>query len=267
MIKINLLDSVTERHAGAGATVERQIANPMSQLLVMVLAVGFLLIAVVAWDVISSQMAQTEAQQNLEEQKRVAVELEAVTKEMAELKQKTDNITTRIEAIKKLRDSQAGPSAVLEAMRERIASSPGVYLASVEQTGDQLTIRGDSPDESAVTQFGRSLEFSGGLFSNLNIETQRKEKPGQVATVSANGAEAPPKQEIVGFTIRCAYTPTKANTSLNSATTASNQDQQTTQPQQQASAPKTLPDSIREQLPKPKTDGSTIPTPPQVAKN
>lgn len=262
MIKINLLDSVTERHAGAGASVERKISNPMSQLLMMALAVGFLTIAVVAWDVISSQMAKSDAEQQLEEQKRVAKELEAVTKEMAELEQKTNNITARIDAIKRLRDTQAGPSAVLEAMRERIASAPGVYLASVEQTGDMLTIKGDSPDETAVTSFGRSLEFSGGLFSNLNIETQRKDKPNQPSV-----AEGAMKEQIVGFIIRCAYTPSKANASQNSATTAANTGQPNAQPQQQASAPKPLPDAVRDQLPKPKTDGSPIPTPPQVAKN
>ena len=267
MIKINLLDSVTERHAGAGAAVERKIASPVSQLLMLTLAVAFLLVTVVAWDVISTQMAKTEAQRQLDEQKQIAVELEAVTKEMADLKQKTDNITARIDAIKKLRDSQAGPSAVLEAMRERIAMVPGVYLASVEQTGEQLTIKGDSPDESAVTQFGRSLEFSGGLFTNLNIETQRKEKPGQVTVAPTNGAEAPPKQEIVGFTIRCSYKASQAKNSQNTATTAANQGQSSAQPQQQASVPKTLQESIKDQLPKPKTDGSTIPTPPQVAKN
>ena len=245
--------------------VERKIASPTSQLLMLTLAVAFLLTTVIAWDVISTQMARTEAQRQLDEQKRVAVELEAVTKEMAELKQKTDNITTRIEAIKKLRDSQAGPSAVLEAMRERIASVPGIYLASVEQTGEQLTIKGDSPDESAVTQFGRSLEFSSGLFSNLNIETQRKDKPNQPTTPA--GQNAPPKQEIVGFTIRCAYTPSKAKGSQNGATTASNQDSPSASPPQTASAPKTLQDNIRQQLPKPKTDGSSIPLPPQVAKN
>lgn len=262
MIKINLLESVTERQAGTAVAVERKIASPMSQLLMMTLAVAFLVTAVIGWDVISSQMAQTRAQSELEEQKRVAVELEAVTKEMKELEAKIQNIDTRITAIKKLRDSQAGPSAVLEAMRERIAMVPGVYLASIEQTGEQLTIKGDSPDETAVTQFGRSLEFSGGLFSNLNIETQRKDKPNQAA--SPSGENAPPKQEIVGFTIRCAYTPTKANTTLNSATTALNQGSPPT-PQQQASAPKTLPEAIKQQLPKPGTDGSTIP--PQVAKN
>ena len=85
---------------------------------------------------------------------------------------------------------------MLEAMRERIASVPGLYLESVEQTGDVLTVKGNSPDEAAVTQFGRSLEFSGGLFSNLNIETQRKEAPNQ--TVTPTNPDAP-KLEIVGF--------------------------------------------------------------------
>ena len=87
--------------------------------------------------------------------------------------------------------------------------TPEIYLESVEQKGDQLTIKGNSPNEGAVTQFGRSLEFSSGLFSNLGIETQRKDMPGAVAVANDPNAQLP---QIVNFTIRCAYTPTKANT-------------------------------------------------------
>lgn len=261
MIKINLLDSVTERQAGAVVAVERKIASPASRLLMMSLAVLFLLVAVVGWDIISTQMAKSQAEADLAEQKRIESELEVVSKEMKELETKIQNIDTRIAAIKKLRDSQAGPSAVLEAMRERIAMVPGIYLDSIEQTNDQLTVKGNSPDESQVTQFGRSLEFSGGLFSNLNIETQRKEKPNQPAPVTANGAEAPPKQEIVGFSIKCAYTPSKAKNSQNTATTAANN----SQPQQSAGANST-PNLVKQQVQKAATqaDGTT---PPQVAKN
>lgn len=245
MIKVNLLDSVTDRQAGAAASVERKIASPMSQLLLMTIAVAFLLAAVVGWDIISTQMAKTEAERELQEQKQVAAELEAVTKEMKDLEAKIQNIDLRIELIKKLRASQAGPSAVLDAMRERIAMTPGLYLESIEQTGEQLTIKGNSPDESAVTQFGRSLEFSGGLFSNLNIETQRKESPNPVAVTPPNGQIAPPEKPIVGFTIRCAYTPSKASASQNSMpTSASNAPPppnaapaQAVKPQSQAAAP------------------------------
>ena len=253
MIKINLLDSVTERNGGAVIAVERKFSSPATRLIMMSVSTAILLLAVIGWDVISTRMAKVEAERQLQEQKQIEQELAAVTKEMKDLEAKIQNIDTRIEAIKKLRASQAGPSAVLEAMRERIAMTPGIYLQSIDQTGEQLTIKGDSPDESAVTQFGRSLEFSSGLFTNLNIETQRRESPNQVATPA--GQEAPPKAEIVGFTIRCAYTPSKANSSLNSsATTASNASQGASpliNSQPKSSAPQ--------------SDNAT--TPPQVAKN
>lgn len=218
MIKINLLNSVTERQGGAVMSVERKVASPMSRLMLMSIAVGVMLAALIGWDIISTNRNKANAEASLEEQKKIAIELEAVLQEQKQLEQNIQNIDARIEAIKKLRASQAGPSAVLEAVRERIAMTPGLYLESIEQTGDQLTVKGNSPDESAVTQFGRSLEFSAGLFSNLSIETQRKEITAQ-QTSATPGADKP-KVEIVNFIIRCAYTPSKAEASKNSTTAA-----------------------------------------------
>ena len=211
MLKINLLNSVTERQGGAVMSVDRKVASPGMRLLMMTLVSGFLLLAVIGWDVISTQMAKAEAERQLEEQKQIAAELESVMKEQKELEAKINNIDARINAIKKLREEQKGPSAVLEALRERIAMVPGLYLQSVEQTGDQVTIKGNSPDEAAVTQFGRSLEFSGGLFANLNIETQRQEIVNQAVSASTNGGEAS-KVELVNFTIRAGYNSSKGNT-------------------------------------------------------
>jgi Tfp pilus assembly protein PilN len=224
MIKINLLDSVTERHSGAAVAVERKMSSPTSKLVLMSIAVAVLLAAVVGYDVISSKMAFNKAQEDLAEQQRIASELEAVMKEQKELEAKIANIDNRINAIKKLRDSQAGPSAVLEALRDRIAASPSLYLLSVEQAADQLTIKGNSPNEATVTAFGRSLEFSNGLFSNLSIETQRKEETNMAAVVVApQGGVEPAKVAIVDFTIKCAYTPTQApGANNNQAMTASN---------------------------------------------
>jgi Tfp pilus assembly protein PilN len=209
MIKINLLNSVTERQGGAVVAVDRKVGSPASRLVLMSLAVAFLLAAVVGWDIISTTMAKAEAERQLEEQKQIAAELEVVMKEQKELEAKIGAIDARIEAIKRLRSSQAGPVAVLEAMRERIAMVPGLYLQAIEQTGDQITIKGNSPDEAAVTQFGRSLEFSNGLFSNLSIETQRQEAVNQQVSAPASGGEAP-KVQLVNFTIKTAYTPSKA---------------------------------------------------------
>jgi Tfp pilus assembly protein PilN len=208
MIKINLLNSVTERQGGAVVAVDKKVGSPATRLALMSLAVVFLLVAVVGWDVISTHLAKADAERQLEEQKQIEKELEVVIKEQKELEEKIAAIDARIDAIKTLRASQAGPVAVLEAMRERIAMVPGLYLQSIEQAGDQITIKGNSPDEDAVTQFGRSLEFSNGLFSNLNIETLREEKVNQLATVTSGG-EAP-KVQVVNFTIKTAYTPSKA---------------------------------------------------------
>ena len=209
MIKINLLNSVTERQGSTVMAVDRKVGSPGSRLLLLTLAVGFLVAAVIGWDVISTQMALADAERRFEEQKQIEKELETVIKEQKELEEKIAAIDKRINAIKKLRDEQKGPSAVLEAMRERIAMVPGIYLQSVEQKGEVVEIKGNSPDESQVTQFGRSLEFSNGLFSNLNIETKREEVQNQA--VQATQKEGAGKVNIVSFTVKAAYTPSKAS--------------------------------------------------------
>jgi Tfp pilus assembly protein PilN len=222
MIKINLLNSVTDRQNSTVAAVDRKVSSPKSRFLLMTVVVTLMMAAIIGWDVISTQMAKTDAEQQLDEQKRISAELEAVQNEQKDLEAKIGNIDARINAIKKLRDSQAGPSAVLEALKERILMTPGLYLESVEQAGEQMTIKGNSPDESQVTQFGRSLEFSNGLFSNLSIETQRAEVQNQEAPQKASTNVDPEagKVHLVNFTIKCAYTPSKAaaaNTANNPA--------------------------------------------------
>ncbi|HQU91521.1 MAG TPA: PilN domain-containing protein [Pyrinomonadaceae bacterium] len=230
MLKINLLHSVTERQGGAVMSVDRKVSSPGMRLLMMTLAAAFLLFAVIGWDVISTQMAKAEAERQLEEQKQIAAELESVMKEQKELETKIAAIDARISAIKKLREEQKGPSAVLEALRERIAMVPGLYLQSVEQKGENVEIKGNSPDEAAVTQFGRSLEFSNGLFSNLNIETQRQEVTPQNAVAPKPGAEAR-TVNVVNFTIRAGYTPAKGSAAT---TTAANGQPATAAPGQSA---------------------------------
>lgn len=210
MIRFNLLNSVTERQGGAVVAVERKTSSPVTRLLLLAIVVFTMTLGVIGWDVISTVRAKAEAERQLEDQKRKAAELEAVMKEQRELETRIKNIDLRIDAIKKLRNSQAGPSAVLEALKERIKMTPEIHLVSVEQEGDQLTIKGNSRNEIAITQFGRSLEFSGGLFSNLGIETQRKEIT-QASKISAG--DSAPAIEVVDFTIRCAYTPEKSGSS------------------------------------------------------
>ena len=76
MIKINLLNSVTERQIGAIGAVDRKVSSPATRLVLMSLSVVFLLLAVVGWDVISSQMAKADMEKQLDEQKQIAQELD-----------------------------------------------------------------------------------------------------------------------------------------------------------------------------------------------
>jgi len=210
MIKVNLLESVTDR-THTTAVVEKRISNPRTQMMMLAFVVLSLTLLACGYDYVSSRAERDAAQKELDHQQQIAAQMAAVNKEQAELEKKTKDIQSRIDAIHKLRESQQGPSNVLVAIKQRFDGAPNLYLESVEQKGTDIVIKGDSPNEASVTRFGQSLEFSSGLFSNLSIETQRKavaDAPG-AASASSAAPDAPKPQpiEVVNFTIKCSYRP------------------------------------------------------------
>jgi Tfp pilus assembly protein PilN len=213
MIKVNLIDSVTDRVKGVAA-VEQKVANPQMQTLLLALVVFGLLVAGMLYDYYSTTSARDAQQAEKAEQERIQAQMVAVNQERVILEKKMADVQSRIDAIQALRASQQGPGAVLREIKTRFDSVPGLYLKSVEQNGTELVIKGESPNESSVTNFGKSLEFSSGLFSNLTIETQREEVKVDAAksapatmTVPAAVDKDAPKQEVVAFTIKCTYAP------------------------------------------------------------
>jgi Tfp pilus assembly protein PilN len=242
MIKVNLLDSVTDKTSVAA--IETRVANPRTQgRMVLVVVVALMGLAIV-FDWTSANSAHAEVTAELKRQQEQAARMEAIKKEQAELEKKTQEIQTRIDAIKKLRASQQGPVAVLSAINERLPKITDFRLESIEQKGTELILKGDSPNESAVTQFGRSMEFSSGLFTNVSIETKRE------LMDKVNGGSTPPpgatdelkplaKLDTVTFTLKCKYTP----------------------PGSQSSTP------AGSNTAKPSGAATTAPASPQVAKN
>ena len=209
MIKINLLESVTDRPQGVAA-VEDKVASPRIQTLLLALTVFGLMLLGMGYDYVSSGMAFSAAQKELDNQKRLNQQMLAIQKEQMELEKKSKEVQARIDAIKKLRESQQGPSAVLQEIKARFDSVPGLYLTSIENKDGEIIIKGESPNEYAVTKFGQSLEFSNGLFSNLNIETAR-EVTKQTSTTStskdktaANDPNAI-KPEVIVFTVKANF--------------------------------------------------------------
>ena len=225
MIKINLLESVTDRPQGVAA-VEEKVSSPRIQTLLLALTVFGLLALGIVYENVSTKMAHSAAQKELENQKRLQAQMLAFQKEQQELEKKTQEIQSRIDAIKKLRESQQGPSAVLQEIKARFDAVPGLYLTAIENKEGEITIKGESPNEYSVTKFGQSLEFSGGLFSNLNIETTREEakvaQASGAAPAAADDANAV-KPEVVVFTVKANFASSKTQQSQTPAPAAANQ--------------------------------------------
>ena len=210
MIKINLLESVTDRPQGVAA-VEEKVASRAVQTLLLALTVLGLTVLAMGYDFVSSNMARAAAQKELDNEKRLNQQMLAIQKEQMELEKKSKEVQARIDAIKKLRESQQGPSAVLQEIKARFDAVPGLYLTGIENKDGEITIKGESPNEYSVTKFGQSLEFSGGLFSNLNIETARQvvKTPESKAAIPADAKWSTDLNgvtpEVVVFTVKANF--------------------------------------------------------------
>jgi len=214
MIRVNLLDSVTERELSSVAAIEKKVANPKTQAMVLASVMGALLVLGLGFDYFMAAHTRSTTQEELAKQQVIAAQMAVVLKEQAELEKKTKDIEARIVAIQKLRGTQQGPVAVLSAINERLPMG-NFQLQAIEQKGGEIVIKGDSPNEAAVTEFGRSLVFSSGLFTNVNIELARVPM-----TIPAGSNTNPAyKPETVNFTLKCRYTPpTVAPTATTPAT-------------------------------------------------
>jgi Tfp pilus assembly protein PilN len=207
MIKINLLESVTDRPQGVAA-VEDKVASPRMQTLFLALTVFGLMVVGMGYDYVSSNSAKAAAEKELAHERQVNEDMLATQKEQMELEKKSKEVQARIEAIKKLRESQQGPNAVLQEIKSRFDAVPGLYLTSIENKDGEITIKGESPNEYSVTKFGQSLEFSNGLFNNLNIETTREEAKLAQSSGTASAAPIDPnavKPEVIVFTVKAKF--------------------------------------------------------------
>ena len=223
MIKINLLESITDRPATT-AFVEDKVSSAGTQTHLLSLTVLVLLVLGMGYDYVSARAQHAAAVKELAKQQAINEQMNVVKREQADLEKKMADINFRIDAIQKLRAAQQGPTAVLAEIKARFDSVPGLYLKSVEQKESEVTIKGESPNEASVTRFGQSMEFSSGLFTNLNIETQR-ETPSALKSGTATAAAIPvvaiagvPMPEVVSFTIKCNYASSKSPQSSSTPT-------------------------------------------------
>ena len=222
MIKINLLGSVTDRPAGV-AFVEDKVSSTRTQTFLLALTVMALLVLGMGYDYVSANAQHETATKELEKQRRINEQMMAVKREQADLEKRIADINFRIDAIQKLRSAQQGPGEVLAEIKARFDGVPGLYLRSVEQKETELLIKGESPNEASVTRFGQSMEFSSGMFTNLNIETQKEVAKGTAGPNAAVQQDPnAPQPEVVAFTIKCNYARPGSQPNANAAPAPTN---------------------------------------------
>jgi Tfp pilus assembly protein PilN len=221
VIKINLLESVTDRPAGV-AFVEDKVSSTRTQTFLLALTVMALLVLGMGYDYVSANAQHETAVKELEKQRRINEQMMAVKREQADLEKRIADINFRIDAIQKLRSAQQGPGEVLAEIKARFDGAPGLYLKSVEQKDTELLIKGESPNEAAVTRFGQSMEFSSGMFTNLNIETQKEAAKGTAGPAAVQPDPNAPQPEVVTFTIKCNYARPGSQPNANAAPAPTN---------------------------------------------
>lgn len=204
MIKVNLNESVFERRHAAIEAVERRVLDPRTQTWIILGVVITLLIGAMVLDYMLANNNLATVNEKLRLQQQIAGQMAEVNKEQAGLEKRAKDIESRIAAIRKLRVSQRGPVEILSAINSRLPAGE-FRLDSVELKGNDLSIRGDSPNEALVTQFARSLEFSNGMFANFSIETEKKDLP-----VEGDVESLPRRPQTVFFIIKCKYNPEAA---------------------------------------------------------
>jgi len=165
VIKVNLLESVTDRPTGV-AFVEDKVSSTRTQTFLLVLTVVALLVLGIGYDYVSANAQHQAATKELEKQRRINDQMNSVKREQADLEKKIADINFRIDAIQKLRGSQQGPGEVLAEIKARFDSVPGLYLKSVEQKDSEIIIKGESPSEAAVTRCN-AVRTEHGIFFRL----------------------------------------------------------------------------------------------------
>ena len=99
MIKINLLESVTDRPAGV-AFVEDSVSSTRTQTFLLVLTVMALLVLGMGFDYVSANSAHDTATKELEKERRINEQMNAVKHEQADLEKKIADINFRIDALR-----------------------------------------------------------------------------------------------------------------------------------------------------------------------
>ncbi len=166
MIRINLLP-------------HREMRRKQQQEQFFVLLAGFAVIGVGIWFVVHTYLSDAIDEQS-SRNKYLQAEIVKLDKQIEEIKTLKEQIASLLARKKVVETLQSNRSEVVHLLDQMVRQLPdGIYLKSIKQTGNKVTISGYTQSQARVSTLMRNLEGS-----------RQLEKPGlvEIVAVTQSGA-------------------------------------------------------------------------------
>jgi type IV pilus assembly protein PilN len=171
MIRINLLGVAKSKRGkrGGGPSLPGVSGGGPNMLVVLlvVAAIG----AGGNWYYYTSLQKDGIALQNkIDDAKRENLRLADIKAKYLELEKQKDLYERRVNVIHQLQENQKGPSTLLSMIGDTVNKSDAVWLNSMREEGNNITLDGMALSVDAVANLMRNLKSSG-YFKNIEIKT------------------------------------------------------------------------------------------------
>lgn len=166
MIRVNLLGLPKQRKKSARAMPT--ISMEGSRALILMIIV---LVAVAGFQYYRYRGLQREGADlatKLQELERERADLSRIKEEYDRFSQRKELMTRRIGIIEELKARQTGPIKLLDVFASTVSQTESLWILSFEQTGDKISIEGETTNARAVADFMTRL-FASQAFATVEL--------------------------------------------------------------------------------------------------
>ncbi len=171
MIRINLLGvPKAKRGKRGGGTALPGVGGGAPNMVVVLLILVALAAGGNYYYYTTLQKDGIKLQNEIDEAKRENLRLADIKAKYLELEKQKDLYERRVNVIHQLQENQKGPSTLLSMIGDTVNKSDAVWLNSMREDGNNITLDGTALSVDAVAALMRNLKSSG-YFKNIEIKT------------------------------------------------------------------------------------------------
>ncbi len=171
MIRINLLGvPKAKRGKRGGGTALPGVGGGAPNMVVVLLILVALAAGGNYYYYTTLQKDGIKLQNEIDEAKRENLRLADIKARYLELEKQKDLYERRVNVIHQLQENQKGPSTLLSMIGDTVNKSDAVWLNSMREDGNNITLDGTALSVDAVAALMRNLKSSG-YFKNIEIKT------------------------------------------------------------------------------------------------